>query len=122
MQHDQRVLCPRSAPKPTLNQITLLFLVVLVFVLSSSLSFSIKRVYIYIDKRSHDDKSAQIISKTLRSRALKLQRFFHGEREHSSTTFNSVIRCKQKALRHHRLAKKKRKMHSNKSGYLNHIA
>ena len=32
MQYDQRVLRPRSAPKPTLNQITLLSLVVLVFV------------------------------------------------------------------------------------------
>ena len=96
MQYDHSVLRPRSAPKPMLNQITLLSLVVLVFVLvlSLSLSFSIERVYIYIDKRSHDDKSAQVILITLRSRALKLERFFHGEREHSSTTFNSVIRCR----------------------------
>ena len=91
MQYDQRVLRPHSAPKPTLNQITLLFLVVLVFV------FLIERAYGYIDKRSHDDKSARDISKTFRSRVLELERFFYGQREHS----------RQSALRHHRLAKKR---------------
>ena len=83
---------------------------------------SSEHTYVYIDKRSHDDKSARVISKTLRPRALKLERFFHDKQEHSSTTFNSVIRCRQRALRHHRLAKKKRKMHWNKSGYLTHVA
>ena len=112
MQYDQRVLRPHSAPKLTLNQITLLSLIVLVFVsvFFSSSSFSIERAYIYIDKRSHDNKSARVISKTLRSRALKLYRFFHGEREHSSSTFNSVIRYRQSALRHHHLVKEKRRI------------
>ena len=44
--------------------------------------------------------------------ALKLERIFQGENtpEH---TINSVIRYRQSALRHHRLAKEKRKLHSN---------
>ena len=111
MQYDQRVLCPRYAPKSTLNQITLLSLVVLVFVFVfiSFLRLRLSSERTYIDKRSYDDKLARIISKTLRSCALKLERFFHGQREHSSTTFNSVIRCRQSALRHHHLAKEKEK-------------
>ena len=90
MQYDQRTLRPRSAP----NQHSTLF---------SRRSrirpspCSIERAYIYIDKRSHDDRSTRVIPKTPRSRALKLERFFHGKREHS----------RQSALRHHVWQKKR---------------
>ena len=81
MQYDQRVLRPHSAPKPTLNQITLLSLVIVVrlclrlrLVIVFFLRLSSERTYIY--EKSHDDKLARVISKTLRLRALKLERFF----------------------------------------------
>ena len=130
MHYNQRVLSPRSAPKPTFNPNTLLslesslepslksslvFVVVplfrlLSFVVVFFFSLVVVRASTHIYRqRSHDDKSARVISKILCSGALELERFFYGTREPSRSTFNSVMCYRQSALRHHRLAKEKKK-------------
>ena len=113
MQYNQRVLRPRSTPKPTLNQITILYLVVLVFVfffLSLFLLRLSERRYCIYRQRSHDDKSARVISKALRSRALEIERFFYGKREHS----------RESALRHHGLEKKEKDAFEQKRIFKSH--
>ena len=100
MQYDHRVLRSRSTPNKRSTLFSRRSRIRPSLVVSLVFGFLIERayIYIYIDKRSHDDKSARVISKTLRSRALKLERFFPGKREHS----------RQSALLHHGLAKKEK--------------
>ena len=112
MQYDQRVLRPRSTPKPIAQPDYVTFFLALVaplfrlfFLLLSLFAFGRVRIHLYriFRQRSHDDKLARVISKTLHSRTLKLNAFFLVS-ENIPDKAHYVITVWRK---------KKRKMHSN---------